>query len=42
VPFWRICSRVGHSPWLSLLILEPLINLIFVYWLAFAEWPADK
>jgi hypothetical protein len=42
VPFWRICGRVGHSPWLSLLILVPLINLIFIYWLAFAEWPADK
>jgi hypothetical protein len=42
VPFWRICRRVGHSPWLSLLILVPLINLIFIYWLAFAEWPADK
>lgn len=42
VPFWRICSRVGHSPWLSLLVLLPLINLIFIYWLAFAEWPSDK
>jgi hypothetical protein len=42
VPFWRICTRVGHPPWLSLLILVPLINLIFIYWLAFAEWPADK
>ena len=42
VPFWRICSRVGHSPWLSLLIVVPLINLIFIYWLAFAEWPSDK
>lgn len=41
-PFWRICTRVGHSPWLSLLILVPLINLIFIYWLAFAEWPSDK
>lgn len=42
VPFWRICSRVGHSPWLSLLVIVPLINLIFIYWLAFAEWPSDK
>jgi hypothetical protein len=41
-PFWRICSRVGHSPLLSLLVLVPLINLIFIYWLAFAEWPSDK
>ena len=36
VPFWRICRRVGHSPWLSLLILVPLANLIF------AEWPSEK
>ena len=27
IPFWRICTRVGHSPWLSLLILIPLVNL---------------
>jgi hypothetical protein len=42
VPFWRICQRVGHSPWLSLLILLPLINLIFIYYLAFADWPSDR
>ena len=42
VPFWRICGRVGHSPWLSLLIIVPLVNLIFIYWLAFAEWPSGK
>ncbi len=42
VPIWRICTRVGHSPWLSLLILVPLINLIFIYWLAFSKWPSEK
>jgi hypothetical protein len=42
VPFWRICKRVGHSPWLGLLIVVPLANLIFIYYLAFAEWPSDK
>ena len=42
VPFWRICRRVGHSHWLSLLILVPLANLIFIYYLAFAEWPSEK
>jgi hypothetical protein len=41
-PFWRICTRVGHTPWLSLLVLIPLLNLIFIYWLAFGEWPIDK
>lgn len=42
VPFWRICTRVGYSPWLSLLILIPLVNLIFFYILAFSEWPSQK
>lgn len=42
IPFWRICKRVGHSPWLSLLILLPLINVIFIYFVAFSEWPSEK
>jgi hypothetical protein len=42
VPFWRICSRVGYSPWASLLILVPLVNLVFIYYLAFAAWPSDR
>ena len=42
VPFWRMCSRVGYSPWASLLVLVPLVNLIFIYYLAFAAWPADR
>jgi hypothetical protein len=42
VPFWRICNRIGHSPALSLLVAIPLVNLIFIYWLAFSEWPSGK
>jgi hypothetical protein len=42
IPFWRICKRVGYSPWLSLLIALPLVNLIFLYILAFADWPSQK
>jgi hypothetical protein len=42
VPFWRICNRAGHSPWLSLLILLPLANLAFIYYLAFSEWPSER
>lgn len=42
IPFWRICTRVGHSPWLSLLIAVPLANIIFIYYLAFADWPSHK
>ena len=39
VPFWRICNRVGHPPVLSLLVVVPLANIIFIYWLAFGDWP---
>ena len=42
VPFWRICERIGYSPWLSLLIAVPLVNLIFIYFLAFSTWPGGK
>ncbi|HXO64667.1 MAG: hypothetical protein WAK94_17700 [Steroidobacteraceae bacterium] len=42
IPFWRICNRVGHSPWLSLLMAVPLVNVIFIYFLAFSEWPSQK
>jgi hypothetical protein len=42
IPFWRICTRIGWSPWLSLLIVVPLANLIFIYMLAFSDWPLQK
>lgn len=42
IPFWRICQRVGYSPWLSLLMALPLVNLIFIYILAFSNWPSQK
>ena len=42
IPFWRICQRVGYSPWLSLLMAVPLVNLIFIYILAFSNWPSQK
>jgi len=42
IPFWRLCQRVGYSPWLSLLLLVPLANLFFIYYLAFGEWPVAR
>jgi hypothetical protein len=42
IPFWRICDRVGLSPWLSLLLLIPLANIVFIYYLAFADWPGRR
>jgi hypothetical protein len=42
IPFWRICKRIGWNPWLSLLIAVPLANFIFVYFLAFSDWPIQR
>jgi hypothetical protein len=38
VPFWFICKKAGFSPWLSLINIIPLGNIILIYILAFAEW----
>jgi hypothetical protein len=40
VPFWFIFSKAGYSKWLSLLIVVPLVNVILLYFLAFAKWPS--
>src|ERR1035438_27866 len=38
VPFWFILKKAGFSPWLSLLFMVPLGNLVLYYMLAFGEW----
>ena len=38
VPFWFICKKAGFSPWLSLINIIPLGNVILIYVLAFSEW----
>lgn len=40
IPMWKICSRAGYSPWLSIMFLVPILNILLLYYLAFAEWPA--
>ncbi len=40
LPFWRICTKAGYSGWLSLLVLIPMVNVVFVYFLGFSEWPS--
>jgi hypothetical protein len=40
VPFFRICTKAGYSGWLSLLVLIPMVNVVFVYFLGFSEWPS--
>jgi hypothetical protein len=39
-PISRILRRIGWSPWLSLLWLIPLLNVVMLWLVAFARWPA--
>lgn len=41
-PFWRIFGKAGFSPLLSLSMLVPVVNIIMLYYLAFAEWPRQR
>jgi hypothetical protein len=42
IPVWRICQRAGYPGWLGFLMLVPMVNLGLLYFIAFADWPADK
>ena len=39
-PISRILGRIGWSPWLSLLWLVPLLNIVMLWTVAFGRWPA--
>jgi uncharacterized membrane protein YhaH (DUF805 family) len=38
-PFAVIFRRAGRSGWLSLLMLVPLVNIVMIWWFAYAKWP---
>ena len=38
VPFVKISEKSGHNAFLGLLILVPVVNLFFLYYLAFSNW----
>jgi len=40
IPVWRICQRTGYPGWMGILILIPVVNIFFLYFMAFSEWPA--
>jgi hypothetical protein len=41
-PIGRILGRLGFSPFWSLLVFIPLVNLISLWMLAFSEWHAGR
>jgi hypothetical protein len=38
-PWSRIFRQAGYTPWLCLLFIIPLVNVITLWWFAFARWP---
>lgn len=40
LPFWRIVKRTGLPPTLSLLMFVPLVNILVLWVIATARWPA--
>jgi hypothetical protein len=38
IPYWFIFKKAGFSPFLGLLMFVPLVNIIMLYFLAFARW----
>src|SRR5262245_25465596 len=41
-PLGRILRRLGLSPFWSLLVFIPLVNLVSLWVLAFSDWPAER
>ena len=38
-PIIRILRRAGYSEWWSILALVPVLNLLGLWWFAYARWP---
>lgn len=38
----RIVGKTGNSRWLGLVMLVPILNVAFIIWLAFSEWPIEQ
>ncbi len=41
VPFWQLWRRTGHSGWIAVLMIVPVVNLVMLWVLAFKAWPID-
>lgn len=41
VPAWSICVKAGFSGWLGLLAVVPIVNVLFLHFLAFSHWPIE-
>lgn len=42
IPVRQILLRTGFSPWWTLLVLVPLVNLVALWIFAFSNWPRQS
>jgi hypothetical protein len=42
LPACRICSKAGYPAAAGALALIPILNVVFLWFLAFSEWPIEK
>jgi len=40
LPFTKIYEKAGYSPWMAILMIIPLVNVLMLYFLAFSHWPS--
>jgi hypothetical protein len=40
VPTWKICDKAGFPGWYGIAIAIPILNLVLLYYLSYAKWPA--
>ena len=39
IPSAMICRKAGFSPWLGILAMVPILNVLLLWFLALAHWP---
>ncbi len=42
IPVAKILGRIGFNQWWAAVAIVPMVNLIFLWVLAFIDWPRDK
>lgn len=39
--YCKIAGRAGYSPWMGLLMIVPIVNIVMIYMFAFKTWPIE-
>ena len=42
IPIGRVLRRTGYSPWMAVMAVVPLLNLVALWAYAYSDWPIDE